>query len=75
MSKGPGSVSWNESGSLIPIEHSVLNVGTFNKEKALVGAFAVIVNSSRRFVGSPTVCCVWFCCLPWDCLSEWCYEC
>ena len=30
-------------------------VGAFNKEKALVGAFSVIVKSSRRFVASSSL--------------------
>ena len=42
--------------SLSPVEHSVLNVkaqvAAFNLETALVGAFSVIVKSSRTFVCS-----------------------
>ena len=41
---------------LTPVKHSILNVkalvGAFNQEKALVGAFSVIVKSSRTFVWS-----------------------
>ena len=39
---------------LTPVKHSVLNVkvlvDAFNQEKALVGTFSVIVESSRTFV-------------------------
>ena len=42
-----------------PIQHSVLNVkallGTFNIEKALVGAFSGHCETSRRFVSSSNV--------------------
>ena len=44
----------------MPVQHSVINVkvlvGAFNQEKALVGAFSLIVKlqNSRRFVSSPT---------------------
>ena len=42
-----------------PVYHSVLNVkalvGVFNQEKALVGAFSVIVKFSRRSVRSSIV--------------------
>ena len=50
--------SWTQSHVylLMPVSHSVLNVkalvGTFNQEKALVGAFSVIVQTDCATDGS-----------------------
>ena len=37
-------------GSQIPLREAVTSIGVFNQEKALVGAFSVIVKVSLTFV-------------------------